>query len=111
LFFASCFAVGIAADAMTSRPTKLPFITGTAAGFSLVEVSDEVSAPFASVFYDKAIISTPYWHAAELLEDGRGALVSARANLAAGVASNRSNCKGPIGLPCAVTPLKTRPPV
>jgi hypothetical protein len=32
-------------------------------------------------------------------------------HLAAGAASNRSNCKGPIGIPCAVTPKGTRPPV
>jgi hypothetical protein len=31
-------------------------------------------------------------------------------NMAAGAASNRSNCKGPIGIPCAVTPQGTRPP-
>ena len=40
--------------------------------------------------------------------EGRGAAL--QWNLAARAASKRSNCKGPPGLPCAVTPKWTWPP-
>jgi glycosyltransferase involved in cell wall biosynthesis len=59
-------------------PQEMASLVG-AADIYITPYRDEAQAVSGTLAYalgaGKAIISTPYWHAAELLDDGRGALV------------------------------------